>query len=156
MSFYKLDDSKFLQTLGWGKIIAILRKQSEQWSTKKLKSAGFKDFKTAYFPVIMNIDIEGTSNNELAVRARVTKQAMSKVLKDLQEKGYILAKTDVNDKRSTIYSLTARGKEFMKCANKTMSELMEDYRKEFGKKNFNDLVMQLVEVIKHNDKQLNG
>jgi DNA-binding MarR family transcriptional regulator len=156
MGFHHLlHDKKYVQTYGWGKIVSYLKKQMDQWSIQKLSENGYKDFKTAYMPVIMNIAPEGTNNNDLAAHARVTKQAMSKVVKELQSKGYVSAKVDPNDKRSTIFILTGRGKDFVKCARASVSGLMDDYRKEFGKKNFEELLDQLVKVIEYNEKKLN-
>lgn len=156
MGFHHLlHDKKYVQTYGWGKIVSYLKKQMDQWSIQKLSENGYRDFKIAYMPVIMNIAPEGTNNNDLAAHARVTKQAMSKVVKELQAKGYVSAKVDHNDKRSTIFILTGRGKDFVKCARESVNGLMNDYRKEFGKKNFEDLLDRLVEVIAYNEKRLN-
>jgi DNA-binding MarR family transcriptional regulator len=107
-------------------------------------------------PVIMNIDMNGTNNNDLAVRAKVTKQAMSKVIKELQELGYISSKTDPQDKRSTIFRLTSKGNSFIMCARETVGELMDEYRKLLGKKNFDSLLTQSVTIIEYMDKKLNG
>jgi hypothetical protein len=43
----------------------------------------------------------------------------------------------------------------VKCARASVSGLMDDYRKEFGKKNFEELLDQLVKVIEYNEKKLN-
>jgi len=155
MPHYKLDDPEYLLCYGWGKIISILKKQMDQWTIERLSNEGYKDFKVAYMRVIMNIDADGTNNNELATRAGITKQAMSKIVSDLQKKGYIASKTDTKDKRSTIFALTPRGKEFVKCARSNSNKQMDEYRKVFGKKNFNELVMKLVDVIKYNYKNSN-
>jgi DNA-binding MarR family transcriptional regulator len=152
---HRLKDATYLCTYGWGKVISHLKKQMDQWSIEQLSSNGYKDFKIAYMPVIMNIDMEGTNNNDLALRARVTKQAMSKVVKELQQKGYITSKTHPKDKRGVIFTLTPRGKDFVKCAKAAVGNLMDEYRAEFGKKKFNDLVMQLVSVIEFNESKLN-
>ncbi len=104
----------------------------------------------------MNIDLNGTNNNDLAVRAKVTKQAMSKVIKELQELGYISSKTDPNDKRSTIFKLTSKGNNFIMCTRETVGELMDEYRKLMGRKNFDGLLWQLVSIVEHMDKKLNG
>jgi len=107
-------------------------------------------------PVIMNIDLNGTNNNDLAKRSKVSKQAMSKVVKELQQSGYISSKTDTNDKRSVIFTLTKKGKDFIMCARACVNEIMSEYRKEFGKKNYDDLLYKLVSIIEYNDKRLNG
>jgi DNA-binding MarR family transcriptional regulator len=152
----KLKDPEYVQLYGWGKIISHLKKQMDQWATDEITRNGFRDFKIAYMPVIMNIDINGTRNNELATCARMTKQAMSKIVKELQKKGYVSAKTDPSDKRGVIFTLTARGKDFMMGARKCINQLMSEYRKEFGKKNFDDLMNKLINIIEYNDNKLNA
>src|SRR5690349_23805618 len=106
----KLKDTEYIKTHSWGKIVTYLKRQFDQWATQKLSEQGYNDFKMAYMPVLMNIKPEGTNNNELAKLARVSKQAMSKVARELQDLGYIKTKSDANDKRITIFMLTERGK----------------------------------------------
>ena len=151
----RFQDKNYIISCGWGKILHHLRKQFDLWATERLANKGYKGFKMTYMPVIMNIDLTGTSNNDLALRAKVTKQAMSKVIKELQKSGYISSKTDPNDKRSTIFKLTSRGEGLIQCAKESVSELMDEYRKLIGKKNYDGLLMQLVNIIEHMDKKIN-
>jgi DNA-binding MarR family transcriptional regulator len=151
----KLQDPEYVRMYGYAKIISVLKKQLDKWALAELKNNGFKDFKIAYMPVIMNIDLHGTRNFDLAMCAKMTKQAMSKLVKELQKKGYVLAKADANDKRGVVFMLTARGKDFVNSARKCFSSLMNEYRKEFGKKEFDDLTFKLINIIEYNDKKLN-
>jgi len=151
----RFQDKNYILSCGWGKILHHLRKQFDLWATERLAHKGYKGFKMTYMPVIMNIDPSGTSNNDLALRAKVTKQAMSKVIKELQKSGYISSKTDPNDKRSTIFKLTPRGEGLIEGAKESVSDLMDEYRKLIGKKNYDILLMQLVNIVEHMDKKLN-
>lgn len=147
-----LRDTEFLRTYSWGKILTLLKKQFEQWAIDRLQSRGYKDFKMAYFPVIMNIDVEGTNNNDLARRARVTKQAMSKVVKELKRMGYVTTKTDPRDKRSAIFTLTEKGKKFVASTRVCVKELMDEYRGMMKKGEFDDLLEKLLVIIDYNDQ----
>ena len=151
----KLQDPEYVRMYGYAKIISVLKKQLDKWALENLRENGFKDFKIAYMPVIMNIDLHGTRNFDLAMCAKMTKQAMSKLVKELQQKGYVAAKADENDKRGVVFTLTSRGKDFVNCARKSFSGLMNDYRKEFGKKDFDDLLFKLLNIIEYNDKKEN-
>lgn len=102
----------------------------------------------------MNIRPEGTNNNELATYAKVTKQAMSKVARELQEMGYIKAKASAQDKRITIFLLTERGKKLVIDARLSVKELMDIYRTEFGESNFNDTLSMMLKIIQFNDEKL--
>jgi DNA-binding MarR family transcriptional regulator len=152
----KLNDTAYIQECGWGKVLSHLRKQFEQWAIERLAKKGYKDFKMTYMPVIMNIDLNGTNNNDLAQRAQVTKQAMSKVVKELQQSGYISSRQDPKDKRSVIFTLTAKGKDFILGSRASVAELMNEYRKLLGKKNYEILLRDLITIIEYNDKKLNG
>jgi len=152
----KLTDPEYVRMYGWSKIVAHLKKQIDQWAVENITRNGFKDFKLAYMPVIMNIDKDGTRNNDLATCSKMSKQAMSKIVKELQKKGYVIAKTDSNDKRGVVFSLTSRGNDFLMGARLCVSELMNEYRKEFGKKNFDELMGKLINIIEYNDKKMNG
>jgi DNA-binding MarR family transcriptional regulator len=145
----RLQDTVFLNYCGWGKVLSHLKKHFDQWAIKQLTANGHKDFKIVYMPVIMNIDPEGTSNNDLALRAMVTKQAMSKVVKELQKLGYISAKTDPKDKRSIIFSLTKKGTKFVTKAKTCVRDLMDEYRSVVGKKSFDDLLQKMLILIQY-------
>ncbi len=153
---HRFRDAGYIQSCGWGKILSLLKKQFDQWAIERLAKKGYKGFKMTYMPVIMNIDQNGTSNNDLALRAKVTKQAMSKVIKELQKSGYISSKTDPNDKRSTIFKLTSKGQNLISSATESVGELMDEYRKLVGKKNYDTLLTQSVTIIEYMDKKLNG
>lgn len=150
----KLRDTEFIKKCSWGKLINHAKRQFDQWVTEELIRHGHDDFKLAHMPFIMNIDPEGTNNNDLAARARVTKQAMSKVAKELQELGYIESTSDPKDKRSTIFILTERGKRFVLKARQCVQQLMDEYRGVVGKNRFDSLVQTMLEIIEYNDKKM--
>src|SRR6476620_9056102 len=95
---------------GWGKILAHLKRQFDSWATAELAAHGYEDFKMGYMPLLANITPEGITNNELARKARVSKQAMSKLVKELVGMGYVATHEHGADKRSIEIYLTPKGK----------------------------------------------
>jgi DNA-binding MarR family transcriptional regulator len=150
----KLRDTEYIKMHSWGKIITYLKRQFDQWAAQKLASHGYKNFKMAYMPLLMNIQAEGTNNNELARNARVTKQAMSKVAKELHELGYIRTKTDPTDKRSTIFMLTDKGKKLVIEARIGVKELMDEYRSVIGKEEYDNTIQVLLKIVEYTDQKL--
>lgn len=150
----KLRDTEYIKLHSWGKVLATLKRQFDQWAVNKLECHGYKKFKMAYMPVLMGISADGTSNNALAKHARVTKQAMSKVAKELQELGYIKTKVDPADKRSTIFMLTDRGKKLVIEARLAVKELMDEYRAVFGAKEYDQTINLLIRIIEYTDRKL--
>src|SRR5437764_13792518 len=106
-----------------------------------------------YMPLLMNIHPEGITNNELAKKARVTKQAMSKVVKDLVNLGFIKTELHGSDKRSSIIYLTTKGKKFILMARNGVFDKEAEYEKLLGKSNFQLLKKQLMKIIEFNDLQ---
>lgn len=150
----RLRDTEYIKLHSWGKVLTYLKKQFDDWATNRLCDGGYKTFKMVYMPVLMNIKVEGTNNNDLARTARVTKQAMSKVAKELQELGYIKTKTDQKDKRSTIFMLTDKGKKLVIEARLAVQDLTNEYRTLLGQKEFDNMVLMLEKIIEYTDKKL--
>jgi DNA-binding MarR family transcriptional regulator len=149
-----LRDTEYIKTENWGKLLAMSKRQFDEWATRKLAEEGYADFKMVYMPVLMNIKAEGTNNNDLAQFARVTKQAMSKVAKELLELGYIQSRSSKEDKRITIFSLTNRGKKLVIEARRCVKELMDHYRSVFGQKEFDSMLKMMQKIIEYTDQHV--
>jgi len=155
----KLDEelvkTEYMRKNNWGKVLSLNKRQFDEWTTRKLAESGYGDFKITYLAVMMNIRPEGINNNELALVARVTKQAMSKVAKELTDLGYIKPKPSTEDKRITIFTLTERGKKLVLQCRLAVHELTEEYRREFGKKNIDLMLQMMTDIVAYNDKKSN-
>lgn len=78
-----------------------------------LKQLGYENFRMGHVIMLVHIDLDGTINNVLAQRASVTKQAMSKLVKELQELGFVTTEKHPNDARAILVKLTEKGYQFM-------------------------------------------
>jgi DNA-binding MarR family transcriptional regulator len=145
----KLLATESIKERSWGKILNHLKREFDTWAMRELCKKGHTDFKMAHMPVLMNIDVGGITNNELAKRTKVTKQAMSKVIRELQTMGYIKAKEDKDDKRSMTLILTEKGKKLVLSSRQRMVSFHEELHELIGEKKFNDVTNQLLHIIKH-------
>jgi DNA-binding MarR family transcriptional regulator len=150
----KLIETEYIRHQNWVRLVAIMKHQFTEWATARLIRDGYEDFKMVYMPVLMNIATEGTNNNELANHCRVTKQAMSKVAKELQKRGYIKSRTDSADKRSTIFMLTDRGKKLVIESRSCVKDLTTEYRSLVGAEEFDRATEVLTKIVAHNDRTL--
>lgn len=148
-----LKDTEFIKRHSWGKIVTHLKRQFDAWATDQLVRNGYKNFKIAYMPVLMNIGPDGRNNNDLAKHARVSKQAMSKVIQDLLQSGYIKTKADEQDKRSMVLHLTDKGKKLVVETRLCVKSLMDEYRQEVGDKEFEQALSVLVKILDYNDRK---
>jgi DNA-binding MarR family transcriptional regulator len=139
--------------LSIGKLISHLKRHFDAWAMAEFAGHGYADFKMGYMPLIMNIHPEGITNNELAKKARVSKQAMSKVVKELTEADYITTETDGRDKRSAIIYLTPKGKKLVISARERVLTLEKEYEKVLGKKELVQFKEMLVRLIDYHDSK---
>ncbi|WP_338873048.1 MarR family transcriptional regulator [Spirosoma sp. SC4-14] len=110
-----------------GRLFWRLKRFTSNYIEPRLHALGYADFKMSYLMFLSNIDEHGTTNNELAKRACVTKQMMSKIVGLLEDAGYIYTQKNPNDSRSSIIFLNDRGKElFVK-----LETCMQDARTKF-------------------------
>lgn len=70
----------------WHRTVFILRKHLDIWTHKSIKPY-WGQMKISYMAVICNISIDGSTAAEIAQKSMIMKQAMSRTLKDLHEKG---------------------------------------------------------------------
>ncbi len=152
----KLLETEYLREQNWVRLVSIIKHQFNEWATARLIREGYDDFKMVYWPVMMNITPDGTSNNELAGLCRVTKQAMSKVAKELQKKNYIKSRPDAKDKRITIFNLTDRGKRLVIESRKCIRDLIAQYKTLAGSADFDRTTQILNSIIDFNDRTLLG
>jgi DNA-binding MarR family transcriptional regulator len=135
----------------WGRINYVIRKVFDDWAMNELMKLGHSDFKMMYMPFLMNISLEGNTNKEIAKKGRVTKQAMSKVVKELEAMGLIEVFDGEEDKRSVKIYLTNKGKKMVHAAKKHVAELSEQYKKIIGNKNYDIMIDGMLKIIAFHD-----
>ena len=150
----RLLDSQNIKEKSWGKILTLLKRQFDAWAISELSELGYDGFKMGYMPLLMNIHPEGITNNELAKKARVTKQAMSKVVKELVQHGYIKTETLGTDKRSSIIHLTVKGKKLVLSARDRVFEVEKEYERLLGKNKYQELKELLLKILHYHDQKL--
>jgi len=148
----ELQKTEALSQHSWGKAINKLKKHFDTWVSEQLLAHNVDDFKLAYMPLIMNIGIAGITNTDLAKRAGITKQGMSQIVQELEEKKYIKIQANPDDKRSSIIYLTDKGKEFILTCRGRQKELHADLQKRFGKKKFEMVLDAMFEVVEYHEE----
>ena len=76
-----------------------------------LKEKGYTNFRVGHIVALVHIEFEGDTVNTLALRAGITKQGMSKIIKELAEGAYVITEKHPSDARSVMVKLTDRGYE---------------------------------------------
>lgn len=152
----KLKESHDSKERSWTKLISIMKRQMDSWATAELAKHGYEDFKLGHMPFLMNISPEGITNTELARKARVSKQAMSKVVNELFDLGYIETVEHDTDKRSSLIRLTAKGKKLVITARQAVCGVEADYERLFGKLRFEAMKDMMIRIIAYNEEHLHS
>jgi DNA-binding MarR family transcriptional regulator len=134
-----------------GKLVNRWKRFFDDWAYEALAAAGYDYFKMSYMAFIMNVAETGSSNTEIAAKAKVTKQAMSKVVKELEAKGLISTQKHETDARITVIFLTTKGKNFIADTKKCVNKLGEEYKELVGEKNFEVMVDCIFKINEYHE-----
>lgn len=126
--------------------IYISHRFINEWAQKKWKEDGWEGIRPDHMRVLSIISMEPMNINELSRRARVTKQAMSKMVNDLIKKDFIAFETDPKDSRSKIISITATAVDFLEYLSGCSKVVEEKFRDIIGAKKTEQLISLLSEL----------
>jgi DNA-binding MarR family transcriptional regulator len=132
------------------RMVNLIKKDMDSRLTETLQQRGYADFKMGDMVFIANIAPEGIINNELAKKAHITKQAMSKVVKNLEAAGYIVTRKHENDNRATMIFLSDKGKELVIAATESVLEMEQHYTSLIGETDMaalKGILMRLVDFV---------
>ncbi|QJD95271.1 MarR family transcriptional regulator [Mucilaginibacter robiniae] len=137
------------------KLVYLLKRHTEEWANKRL-CCGAQCFNNAHLPMFMSIGTEGVSNNELAGKLNVTKQAASKIMKALEADGLVRSEKSPNDARSVMLYMTPNGQKLYEYLHSQVFELEEQYKKQVGIKNYEIAVDVMQKLIKFHEQHNGG
>jgi DNA-binding MarR family transcriptional regulator len=144
--FYKVRE----RTLG--RIMSKMKRYLGRHIEQRLAELGFADFKASYIAFLGNLEEDGITNNELARRAGVTKQAMSKIVKLLEDAGYIYTVKNERDSRSSQIFINERGKQLMVAVFNCMEEIREKFHDIAGYERVEQMIDTMVLLVREIEK----
>jgi DNA-binding MarR family transcriptional regulator len=133
------------------RLINLFKKDVDIRITQKIINRGYSNFKLGDMVLLVHIDAHGTINNDLARKARISKQAMSKVVKNLEAESYISSRKHETDNRASIIFLTEKGKELLINVYEVVDEIQEFYTNIVG----TDELLQLKNILRKLNTGLN-
>lgn len=146
-SFYKVRERAI------GRVLSKVKRYVSRYIEQRLPELGFSDFKASYLAFLANLDEGGITNNELARRAGVSKQAMSKVVKLLEDDGYIYTVKNEQDSRSNRIFLNDRGKQLLVAVFGCMQEVREKFNAVAGQERVEEMIDTMVLLVQELDKE---
>ena len=116
-----------------------------------INERGHPDIRPSHSAVFSNLGMGAVRVTELAERARVTQQAMGKMLKELERMGYIQRGVDDADKRAKEIRLTDKGVQLVADSLVAVQEVKEHYAEKVGIDDLNRLEDGLRDVVRRLD-----
>tara|TARA_R110002073_G_scaffold389_6_gene3476 strand:+ start:1122 stop:1541 length:420 start_codon:yes stop_codon:yes gene_type:complete len=109
---------------------------------------GYPDIRPSHSAVFANLGMGAVRVTELAERARVTQQAMGKMLKELERTGYVARDIDGGDKRAKEIRLTGRGVALAADSLAVVDEVRAYYALKIGAEPLDLLEANLRDAVK--------
>ncbi|MDB4918031.1 MarR family transcriptional regulator [Mucilaginibacter sp.] len=137
------------------RLLYLLKRLSDNWYCNELCHDNLQGFNNSYIPLFMSIGTKGISNSKLALNLSITKQAASKVIKELEELELVRSEKCSTDGRSMMLYLTDKGISFYEHIKSQMEALEQEYKKVVGAKNYEttiNVMLKLVEYHEHLNK----
>jgi DNA-binding MarR family transcriptional regulator len=129
-----------------GKLFWRVKRYMDAVIEPSLHRSGYTDFKMSYLTLLANIEETGTTNRELAKKACVSKQMMSKVVSLLEAEGYIYVEKHPADSRSSVIFLSQRGKDMFVSLRDSMQQVRDRFDAIVGYDRMETLIDILVEL----------
>lgn len=97
-----------------------------------LADNGFADILPWHFAVLRNLGEDGARPSELAARAGITRQAITKLVGELERLGLVCREPDPSDGRGLIVRYTDRGRVGLDVARSQLLALERSYAAQVG------------------------
>nr|WP_199075679.1 MarR family transcriptional regulator [Pedobacter sp. ASV19] len=134
------------------RIVYLLRRLTDRWVSVNLSKVAAQEFNVTFLPYFMNIGETGVSNHDLVKTIKVTKQGVSKTVKELENLGLVYTEKSDTDARSIMIYLTESGRTLFNVIKEHSEGLHNEYRKLFGTKNFEIMVDTLLKIIDFHER----
>ena len=130
-----------------GKMIGITYRHMSDYIAWIARNQGFPAFSLQYLAIIKNLEPQGITVNHLAEKILITKQAVSKMVKDLEKHGYVTLKKNPNDSRSILIYNTPLADKLSKFITKQNHTFFNQVEAVLGEKRTQSFLKDLHTVM---------
>lgn len=106
---------------------------------ERLHERGFDDLDAAHLNVFQYPGPQGAKPSELAVRLRISKQALNYLLGELERLGYLERRPDPDDLRAKRVALTRRGTSAIAVIRDAVADMETEWGQKLGPRRFAQL-----------------
>ena len=121
------------------RLLLELARDFERRALKKCHERGHTKIRQSHYSLFSNLGFGTARLTELAERANITQQAMGKLVKEMEQVGYVKRHTDSSDKRAKIIELTERGEQLVSDSLEIVDEIISEYTFSLGEQGVAEL-----------------
>ena len=147
----KLMANKLSKEDSFGRQINFLYRYLVVWNDESWTTTGSQAMGPSHIHLLFTIGMDGVSNSEMARRAKVSKQAMSKLVQDMLKHELIVIDPNEHDSRCNIISLTDKGAGVLMNIWETNKALTAEFEKRLGKAKAKRLLALMAELVESLD-----
>ena len=137
--------------IGTGNVGFLLAKASQRFNERLAEgfaARGYPEVRPSYGSVLVPLfEADGLRLGELAARARLSKQAITGLVKLCEGDGLVVRERDPEDGRAFRLHLSARGREFRTAAEAVVRALDDELVRSLGKHDYDAMKTALKGVI---------
>jgi DNA-binding MarR family transcriptional regulator len=119
-----------------GKSIGLLLREGAAAVDAEIKAAliehGFDEIQPGHHTLLRYLGEDGARPSELAAKAGITRQAVTKTLDDLERVGLVERVPDPDDGRGVVVQYTPRGLAALQVARTRMNQLEQQFASHMG------------------------
>lgn len=131
-----------------GRLLLNAQRNYSLQALRKLRERGHAGLGLEHTNMIAQLDLHGTRMTTLAERLGVTKQAIGKVVGELEAKGYVRREADPADRRAAVIGFTAEGWRFLQDAHEVKQEIEAEYGAVLGAQGMQELRQLLTQLVR--------
>jgi DNA-binding MarR family transcriptional regulator len=119
-----------------GALLRVCWQEVRHRILRDLAAGGFDDIGAAHLAVFQYPSPRGMRVTELAERAGMSRQAMTYLIAELEERSYLDRQPDPSDGRASLVDLTERGEEAITAIRASVRRLEREWEGELGRSRF--------------------
>lgn len=142
----RLESLREKRSFGIGRLLLLARRDFVDQVKQRTAGARHVSLPESWHSLMPYIDVEGTRSTVVAQRAGIAKQHVSKIVRELEEKGLLERAPDPGDGRAFLVRFTELGLQQLLLTHEVIRDIEKDYEALVGTDDFEALRRALSKI----------
>lgn len=132
-----------------GRDVLAVHQDFQNRALGDLQRRGHTSLTASLIALLPHLETGGSRVAEAARRAGITKQAVGKLVGELERLGYVTRSPDPTDGRAAVVTFTTTGKRLLSDIRRTIATIEKDYAARLGEERLRQLRVLLNQLVPH-------